>query len=155
MDGNSEDQASKEELADYIGKGWVTDLGGNIGFISKNFQGTIQNDNLSTGNIFETFFKKPIDENNHLMANGYANSWIIDAEKLCNDNPEFCIKNPPCEIGQDKSCIAQGKDGSYDMEFVVEFWPQRLFYIGLGISGLTLLGCLAYLGYGWHRRRKV
>ncbi len=28
---------------------------------------------------------------------------------------------------------------------VLEFWPQRLFYIGLIISSMTLLGCLNYL----------
>jgi len=29
---------------------------------------------------------------------------------------------------------------------IIEFQPQRLFYIGLGISLATLLGCLGYLG---------
>lgn len=40
------------------------------------------------------------------------------------------------------------------MELVIEFWPQRLFYVGIGISGATLLGCLAYLGYDFMRRKK-
>lgn len=35
----------------------------------------------------------------------------------------------------------------YDIEFVIEFWPQRWFYVGLLISGTTLAGCLGYLGY--------
>ena len=79
-----------------------------------------------------------ISDGNHLMANGYANSWIIDPEKICAENPIFCTKNP---------------DGTYDMELVVEFWPQRFFYVGLAILGITLLACLGYLGYDWQRRR--
>ncbi|MDO8610135.1 MAG: hypothetical protein Q7R95_06280, partial [bacterium] len=164
LDGNTEDQASKDELIKYINNGWITSLGDgiekeikhqkwednkekldyvekyNIDFVSKNFQDTIQNDNLPSGNIFETWFKKPIDDNkNHLMVNGYANSWNINVNKLCNQNSS-CVKNP---------------DGSYDFEIVVEFWPQRLFYIGLAISGTTLLACLVYLGYDFVKRRKT
>jgi hypothetical protein len=44
------------------------------------------------------------------------------------------------------------------MEMVIEFWPQRWFYLGLIISGATLAGCLGYLGYagvqGLRKRRK-
>jgi len=47
------------------------------------------------------------------------------------------------------------KNGSYDFEMVVEFWPQRLFYVGLFISGITLLCCVGYLGYDWRKRRKI
>ncbi|MBU2592603.1 hypothetical protein KKD61_04050, partial [Patescibacteria group bacterium] len=36
--------------------------------------------------------------------------------------------------------------GQENYELVVEFSPQRLFYIGLVISLTTLLGCLGYLG---------
>lgn len=171
LDGNSDDQASADELQEFIDKGFVTDIGDgkeksidhkkwdngkekldyaekyNIDFISKNFQGTIQNDNLPDGRFYETWLAKSMNnvaelpEKNHLMANGYANSWVIDTDEICageRDNG-FCVKNP---------------DGSYDMELVIEFWPQRLFYVGLGISGATLLGCLAYLGYDFVKRRK-
>jgi len=163
LNGNEEDQASSDELREYVSKGYVTDLGDgkekaiqhkkwedgkekdgyeekyNIDFISKDFQGTIQNDNLPNGSIFETWFDSPIENNdNHLTANGYANSWVIDSDKLCAESKD-CVKNP---------------DGSYDFEMVVEFWPQRLFYIGLFISGITLLGCVGYLGYDWKKRKK-
>jgi len=156
LDGNKDDQANKEELKNFVDKGWITSLGNrkekeikhikwendrekldyiekyNIDFISKNFQDTIQNNNLSNGSIFETWFKKPIEDNkNHRIVNGYANSWNIDVNKLCNNN-SVCIKN---------------SDGSYDFELVIEFEPQRLFYIGLTISGTTLLACLSYLAY--------
>ncbi len=179
LNGNNEDQATASELQNYINSGFVTTLGDlrektiehkkwedpekpdghgasgkekldyvekyNIDFISKNFQGTIQNDNLPDGKFYETWFQTPIENNdNHLIANGYANSWVIDTEKICgldsrlrgNDNIS-CVRNP---------------DGSYDFEIIVEFWPQRLFYLGIGISGMTLLACLGYLGYAWRRK---
>jgi hypothetical protein len=163
LDGNNDDQASKDELAVYIKNGWITTLGDgkekiinhmkwenisqkidyaekyNIDFVSKNFQGTIQNDNLPNSSVFETWFKKPIDDNqNHLMANGYANSWVINSEDLCKNNNN-CIKNA---------------DGTYDLEMVVEFWPQRLFYIGIFISGMTFLVCIGYLVYDWRKKKK-
>jgi len=80
---------------------------------------------------FETWSKKPIDEGNHFLVNSYANSWYIDPARICMDKGS-CRKNA---------------DGSYDMDLIVEFWPQRLFYVGLFISGLTLVGCLGYLIY--------
>ena len=71
-----------------------------------------------------------ISEDNHFELNGFLNSWYVDPEELCKDGSSACIKNA---------------DGSYDIEMVVEFTPQRYFYIGLIISGLTLLGVLSYL----------
>ena len=38
-------------------------------------------------------------------------------------------------------------DGSYDIELVIEFWPQRWFYLGLLISATTLATCLSYLTF--------
>ncbi|MCX6763192.1 MAG: hypothetical protein NTZ97_00440, partial [Candidatus Moranbacteria bacterium] len=159
-----------KEVLDYVEKY-------NIDFISKNFQGTIQNDNLPSGNFYETWLAgnmndpknksgifsgasfawndkvKEISPVNHLMANGYANSWVIDTEKLCKDNPNMCvIRRTSCGISQDESCIPQDK---YDFEMVVEFWPQRLFYIGLFISGMTLLSCIGYLIYNYRRNKII
>ena len=100
-------------------------------------QGTIQNDDLPSGSIYETWFKKAIiDDTNHLMVNGYANSWTIDVNKICNDGLK-CVRNA---------------DGSYDFELVIEFWPQRLYYLGLAISLTTLISCLLYLS--WVRIKK-
>jgi len=84
---------------------------------------------LSDNNFFETLTKEPLPKSSHILANGYANSWLLNTDKLCSV-PNNCIKNP---------------DGSYDFEVVVEFWPQRLFYFGLFISGTTLLSCIGYL----------
>ena len=132
----------------------------NIDFISKNFQGTIQNNNLPKGKFYETWLAgklgeknngitqkifslvqnnsiKQLPEENHLTANGYANSWLIETDKICSQT-DFCVKNP---------------DGTYDFELVVEFWSQRLFYIGLFVSGITLFGCLGYLMYDILKKR--
>ena len=82
---------------------------------------------------FETWGKKPIPEERHLLVNGYANSWFIKPED------------------------AQGRQ---DYELIIEFRPQRFFYLGLAISGLTLFVCLVFLCYdviknaGRARKRK-
>ncbi len=58
-----------------------------------------------------------LEGSTHLPANGYANAWLIDPKKSCSLNN--CSRNI---------------DGSYEMELTVEFFPQRLFYIGGAIS---------------------
>lgn len=163
LDGNEDDQSTAAELAEYIDKGWVTDLGNGkskeiehmrwesnqekpdytekytVDFISKNFQGTVQNDNLSDGNFWETWFRQPLsDKVDHLMVNGYANSWIVDPDRMCGESAvsarhePFCLKNA---------------DGTYDFEIIVEFWPQRLYYLGGIISITTLVFCLIGIGF--------
>jgi hypothetical protein len=71
-------------------------------------------------------FQKPLDAEHHLV-NGYANGWYIEPDRL--------------GVGE-------------DFTLVIYFWPQSLFYLGLGISGLTLFGCISYLVYGSLRRKK-
>jgi len=156
LDGNEEDQAEIGEVNEFDRKGWISSLGDGkaritkhwkwedgrekldheekykIGFISKNFQDTIQNDNLPSRHFYETWFKRPLMEETHLIANGYANSWIIDPKKLCESSPNTCIKNV---------------SSSYDFELIVEYWPQRLLDIGLLISGAMLFACICYLLY--------
>lgn len=131
--GNEEDQVSKEMVMAFIARNWISAL--DKEFISKNFQGTIQNDNLSKGHIWDTWFKKSLPEENHLMANGYANSWWIDLEEIKKSGQY--VENP---------------DGSSNFELIVEFGPQRLFYLGLLISGLTLFGCCSYLVWDWRKK---
>ena len=191
---NGEDQATSDELKNYIEKNWITSLGDGlikgiehyrfpegkkkeldhvekyyVDFISKNFHGTIQNDNLPDGRIWETWRAIRLDipnpdegmESNeyfdslpenrqfqndkdngfiqwpeifHWKANGYANSWWIDLDGVKKTG--FFQQNP---------------NGSIDFEFVIEFWPQRLFYFGSIISLLTLFGCVAYLIIRWNK----
>jgi hypothetical protein len=68
-------------------------------------------------------FRKPLDAEHHLV-NGYANGWYIEPEKL----------------GLGENFI-----------LVIYFWPQSLFYLGLFISGFTLIGCLSFLGYSSYK----
>ena len=77
-------------------------------------------------NTFETGGKKSIPEERHLLVNGYANSWYITPEDT---------------------------NGRQDYEIIIEFGPQRSFYIGLFISGLTLMGCLGYLIFTFFRKK--
>ncbi len=74
-----------------------------------------------------------VSDKNHIIASAHANGWWIDPSELPDD-----IRNDA---------------GEY--EIVIEFWPQRYFYIGLVISGLTLLGCIGYLVYDWRKRRRL
>lgn len=138
IEGNEFDQATVTEVYDFISNGWVSRLGdinkestaaknNQISFISKNFQGTIQNDNLPNGSILEDLLGKKdirnIINDYHFSVNGYANSWVINTEEVCKDG-RYCQPNIK---------------GGYDFEAVIEFWPQKLFYCGVIISGLTLI----------------
>jgi len=75
----------------------------------------------------------------HYQLDGFLNAWYVDTPALCAISGASCVKNA---------------DGSYDIEMVIEFTPQRWFYLGLLISGVTLAGCLGYLGYDFYKRRK-
>jgi hypothetical protein len=130
LDGNEEDQADAGLVTEFMKKGWVSAFGNSHGgrgmdFVSKDFQDTIQNDNLLSGPFWETWFKLPVsNEESHRIANGYSNYWTIDAERVFERCPNACVKND---------------DGAYDLELVVEYWPQRLLVLGLLISGTFLL----------------
>lgn len=106
-------------------------------FISENNQGTIQNENIDGGNFYDIFFRKDVLSENHFQANNFQNGWWIDLQNLEKQNK-----------------ITKNADGTYSFQLIIEFSPQKYFYIGLFISGLTLLGCLGYLGYDFYRTRK-
>jgi|GEM_PF-4413056 len=124
---NDGDQASFEQVNLFIKNGEISSVfekKDKPSFISKEFQGTIQNDNLKNGSVFDFLrSQKRIFNADHLVANGYANSWIIDTAKICEKNP---------------SCLVNGGNG-YDFTLVVEYWPQQLFYLGLFISGVLFV----------------
>lgn len=155
LEGNEAVQAQKEELKEFVKSGWISTLGNGakkeqrhkrggekghdqidriesyyIDFISTNIKNSIQNNNLPDGRFYETWGKKAIPDDYHWMANGFANSWWIVLEQI-KKSKEY-RENP---------------DGSIDFEIILEFWPQRIFYIGLFISCVTLFGCLTYLIY--------
>ncbi len=79
-----------------------------------------------------------IADDHHFELNGFLNGWYIDINEHCTTK-SLCTKNA---------------DGSYDIELVLKFFPQRWFYLGLLISVTTLLSCIGYLAYDFIRRRK-
>ena len=77
----------------------------------------------------------------HFKYMTFLNGWYVDPMELCG------------EAGVKDGCT-KNADGSYDIEMVIEFTPQRWFYLGLLISGTTFISLMTYLGYDWYRRRK-
>jgi hypothetical protein len=71
-------------------------------------------------------FKKPLPAG-HYLVNGYANGWYIEPKKL--------------GLGE-------------NFVLTIYFFPQSLFYLGLIISGLTLLFCIIYLIYDFVRKKR-
>ncbi len=125
---NENDQADKKQVGHFIDNGWISTLEEKPKFISKNYQNTIQNDNLPDGELFETWLEQPIDEKFHLTANGYANTWIVDPISLCSNN--LCKKNT---------------DGSYDFEIVLEYRLQKFFLISLVICACIFIISVLYV----------
>ncbi|MFQ5443151.1 MAG: hypothetical protein ACE5EK_00915, partial [Nitrospinales bacterium] len=70
--------------------------------------------------------KKYLDEKNHVLSNGYANAWILDAKKLKKDFPESIEKAP---------------DGSYTLRIAIGYRSQQFLAIGLMIGFLTFIVC--------------
>lgn len=113
---------------------WLANHGdqSDSGFVSQSLKGTIQNDNLPVGNIFETWLKKPISiDAGHLLADGYANSWIINTEEVCQ-------KTGNCSLNSDET---------YDIELVAEFGYQKFLYLGLIVALLTMFINIIYFIY--------
>ncbi|NJK71519.1 MAG: hypothetical protein HC932_04720 [Thermales bacterium] len=79
------------------------------------------------------------DENHHSLY-GYLNGWYIDPTDVCLKYIDSCSLRP---------------DGSYDIEMVIEFWPQRIFNLGLVVSSATLLSIVIYIGYSYWRKKKT
>lgn len=61
--------------------------------------------------LVQNWFKKPIADESHIETNGFGNTWFIE----------------PSDTG-----------GLTDYVLTIEFWPQRLYYISLIISLITL-----------------
>jgi len=92
------------------------------------------------GEELSYFWKKPIFDDTHRLVDQYANGWTIDPEYIKqNFSKEYYTENP---------------DGSIDVEITLYFKPQSYFYLGLIISGLTLIGCLGYLVWDFVKKRK-
>jgi hypothetical protein len=94
---------------------------------------------LGNFNWFTILFNKNyfLPDSNHFKNDATLNSFYLDPAQICSGNK--CERN---------------SDGSYNLELTLYFKPQSYFYLGLIISGVTLFGCLGYLGWDWVRRRK-
>lgn len=112
----------------------------NYEYEGKNITECLNKRTIFEGNELSYFYKKPIFDNTHTTVYNYANGWTID--------PAYIKQN------FDKSYYTENSDGSIDIEMTLYFKPQSYFYLGLIISGTTLLGCLGYLGWGVVSRRK-
>ena len=66
----------------------------------------------------------------HFVADGYSNSWWINLNYIKKLGPRYYKVN---------------KNGTVDFELIIDYWPQRLLYIGLIISGSSLFIIIAYL----------
>lgn len=100
------------------------------------FFGSKENNQLSNGNFWENWFKKPtVGEENHFVANGYANGWIIDTNSACHDQ---CQKN---------------SDGTFDLEFSIEFSRQKNYYLGILVSSVTSIILIGYLVFIYRRKK--
>jgi hypothetical protein len=76
--------------------------------------------------------------NTHLQTNNYNNTWLVDPAAIC-------------QAGQTiRAGCTKADDGSYTIELVAEFVPQRLFGIAASISWLTLIGSLGYVVWSRH-----
>jgi hypothetical protein len=76
----------------------------------------------------------------HLENDAGLTSFLIDSNYIKQNFP--------------KEDYTENPDGSIDVELTLYFKPQSYFYLGLIISGTTLLGCLGYLGYDFVNRRR-
>jgi len=83
----------------------------------------VRNNNLEDGSFYETWFRPQLVDRIHFVANGYANSWILNTKDLCRQ-PHLCTLN---------------NDGTYNLSLVLEFKPQQYFYLGLLISGISII----------------
>ncbi len=137
---NADDQATSEEIKDYATRGIISTLGDGqpkvrqydgsspesyySEYVSKIRDRRIQNNNLPADSFYETLLRKPLPAEQHWLVDGFANGWWIDVDAIRKSGS--CLLNP---------------DGSIDFEVVLEFQPQKIFYLGYFITGLTFLGC--------------
>lgn len=75
----------------------------------------------------------------HLRLNGLMNGWYLDPSAICAQAQASCTVRP---------------DGSYDIRLVMEFAPQRWFYIGCLISLITAAGVATFVVFDIRRAKQ-
>lgn len=92
--------------------------------------GTIQSDSLTKEGYLNILTAAKLTKNvAHFKINGFANGWVIDPGALCQTEIT-CLKN---------------RDGSYDLQFFVGFYPQKFHVAANLIVGATLIICALFL----------
>lgn len=206
LQSNERGQADHNELKEFLLNGLVTELGDGqiktrkrsmageghkretmtetytIDFISKNFHGTIQNNNLVTEKFWEAWFPGEITSQCsdelivggkcqvldpaawqvkrgrnvwadliqwpdllHWQVNGYGNSWWMDLNLMRQLLPVADDRNT--------GYYRVNPDESMEFELILEYWPQRLPWLGGGISAITFCFCLILLFFRWVNRK--
>lgn len=121
----------------YVQKGFLTNVKAkNPAFVSKNFSGTVQNNNLPNGAPWETWNMEAVDELNHLKVNRFANSWILETDTICS-----------------LSGVCRKTNNGYDIELIAEFYPQRIHIASVGLSIVSFFIYLGFVGYGYYKKR--
>ena len=86
--------------------------------------------NSSNVKYYETWFYEEVSQKEHFIINGYANSWLINSN-------DICIKKKVCTYN---------KDGTYNFDLIIEFFPQKYYYLGLFVTlGAWLVMIFYYL----------
>jgi hypothetical protein len=76
----------------------------------------------------------------HTESDATLNSFYI--------SPDYIRQNLPA------SAYTVNPDGSINVDLTIYFKPQSYFYVGVIVSGATLLACLGYLGWELARRQR-
>jgi hypothetical protein len=106
----------------YLGSPFKCEL--NAYYENTNLKECKQEDSFTPLDI-SYLFTKPLSEDNHFTANGYANAWYIDPKVIGKEN----------------------------FNITLYFMPQSYFYVGLLISVTTFIFCIGYLL--WKRKKNV
>lgn len=75
----------------------------------------------------------------HFKSSGYANAWLVHPAKICADDKVGCIRTA---------------DGSYTIDLLAEFVPQRWFEVNRGLSIATLVLVGGYVALTHSRAKR-
>lgn len=122
-------RADHADIEQWCARGLLSATGPD--FISQNFADSIQNQNLPVEQSWKRWRAAAVDERYHARVNDYANLWWLDLAYLKQRFP---------------SALRERPDGTYDLTLALEFTPERSFFVGAAVTGMTLLGILCALG---------
>ena len=187
---NQDWQATPEELCEYLGRGWVSTLGDgrtrtralleygpggrveseklqswSVGFVSKRFLSTVQNDNLPSTPLDATWREGVIEPAVAVgpgfdalapaswkaagASEGKAMPWpeMLHWQASGYGNAWWIDPAPLAALGPDAARYARPNPaGGVDIDLVIEFRPQRYYLLGLAVSALSVALSLAALG---------